>query len=170
MADRHVLSFPIGKGRFNYRVAGIIVVDGHVLVCKEDDDDYGMLPGGRVELGEDSRLSLTREVAEELAMPAEVGPMLCTSESFYRRENEDFHELGFFYAVTLPGQGPDGNSPWLKRRDGGHDLRFYWLPLAGDALEKFNLLPPWLPAFLRQLPAGHQHVVHDTRDPVETAP
>lgn len=170
MAERQVLSFPLPNGRFNFRVAGIIVVDGHVLVCKEDDDDYAMLPGGRVELGEDSRLSLTREIAEELAQPAEVGKMLCTSESFYRREEEDFHELGFFYAVTLPGQGPDGNVPWLKRRDEGHDLYFYWLPLEGDALEEFNLLPPWLPAFLRQLPAGHQHVVHDSRVQGDAAP
>ncbi|MBN9335707.1 NUDIX domain-containing protein, partial [Devosia sp.] len=84
MTARHVLSFPMEEGRFNYRVAGIIVADGHVLICREDDDDYAMLPGGRVELGEDSHLSLTREIAEEIALPAEVGAMLATSESFYR--------------------------------------------------------------------------------------
>ena len=32
-----------------------------------------------------------REMAEELAMPAEVGRMIATSESFYRREGEDIH-------------------------------------------------------------------------------
>lgn len=163
MSARHVISFPIAGQRFNFRVAGIVIVDGHVLICREDDDDYCMLPGGRIELGEDSRLSLVREIAEELDLPAEVGPMIATSESFYRREGEDFHELGFFYAVTLPGQGPDGNSPWLKRRDEGHDLSFYWLPLDGQALEAFNLLPRWLPGFLRNLPAGLTHVVHDER-------
>lgn len=163
MTARHVLSFPMKEGRFNFRVAGMILANGHVLVCREDEDDFAMLPGGRVELGEDSLLSLTREIAEELAMPAEIGPMLATSESFYFRQGEDFHELGFFYAVTLPGQGPNGNSPWLERQDEGHDLHFHWLPLAGDALEKFNLLPRWLPAFLRDLPKGHAHIVHDER-------
>lgn len=163
MNARHVLSFPLKEGRFNFRVAGIIVADGHVLVCREDDDDFAMLPGGRVELGEDSLLSLTREIAEELAMPAEIGPMLATSESFYFRQGEDFHELGFFYAATLPGQGPNGNSPWLKRRDEGHDLYFHWVPLAGDELEKVNLLPRWLPDFLRDLPGHHAHIVHDER-------
>lgn len=163
MTARHVLSFPMTEGRFNFRVAGIILADGHVLVCREDDDDYVMLPGGRVELGEDSRLSLGREIAEELAMPAEIGPMIATSESFYRREGEDFHELGFFYAVTLPGQAPDGRSPWLERRDEGHDLQFHWVPLTGNALEKLNLLPRWLPGFLRDLPVSQTHVVHDER-------
>ncbi|MBJ3786868.1 NUDIX hydrolase [Devosia sediminis] len=163
MSARHVISFPIDGQRFNFRVAGIIVAEGHVLVCREDDDAYCMLPGGRVELGEDSRLSLGREIAEELDMPAEIGAMVATSESFYRREEQDFHEVGFFYAVTLPGQAPDGKTPWLKRFDEGHDLSFYWLPLTGNALEEFNLLPGWLPGFLRDLPAELTHVIHDER-------
>lgn len=164
MSERHVISFPIDGTRFNYRVAAVIIAEGHVLVCREDDDRYCMLPGGRVELGEDSRLSLSREIAEELAMPAHVGVMLATSESFYNRVGEDFHELGFFYQVDLPGQGPNGNSPWLKRRDEGHDLHFYWLPLEGGALEEFSLLPRFLPNLLRNLPSGHVHIVHDERD------
>jgi 8-oxo-dGTP pyrophosphatase MutT (NUDIX family) len=165
MSARHVISFPIKGQRFNFRVAGIIVADGHVLVCREDDDAYCMLPGGRIELGEDSRLSLAREIAEELALPAEIGALRATSESFYHREAQDFHELGFFYTVELPGQGPDGNSPWLKRRDEGHDLSFYWLPLEGGALEAFNLLPRWLPGFLRDLPPALTHVIDDERVP-----
>ncbi|NGP18417.1 NUDIX hydrolase [Devosia aurantiaca] len=163
MSARHVISFPINGTRFNYRVAAVIIAEGHVLVCREADDDYCMLPGGRVELGEDSRLSLVREIEEELALPAEVGPMLATSESFYEREGEQFHELGFFYRVTLPGQGSDGRSPWLKRRDEGHELQFHWLPLEGVELEAFNLVPRFLPALLRDLPAGHTHIVHDER-------
>lgn len=163
MSARHVISFPIDGQRFNFRAAGIIIIDGHVLVCREDDDDYTMLPGGRIELGEDSRLSLTREMEEELAMPARLGRMIATSESFYRREDEDFHELGFFYAVDLPGQAPNGASPWLQRPDEGHILSFYWVPLAGTALEEFNLLPRWLPEFLRGLPDSHVHVTHDER-------
>ena len=164
MSARHVISFPIDGRRFNFRVAGIIIADDHVLVCREDDDDYTMLPGGRIELGEDSRLSLVREMAEELDMPAEVGPMIATSESFYHRVGENFHELGFFYAVTLPGQGPTGQEPWLQRPDEGHLLSFSWVPLDGDALEKVNLLPRWLPDFLRNLPPSLSHIVHDERE------
>jgi len=63
---RHILSFPIDGQRFNYRVAAIIIVDGHVLVCDENDDGYSMLPGGRVEIGEPSDVALAREIVEEL--------------------------------------------------------------------------------------------------------
>ena len=163
MSGRHVINFPIEGRRFNFRVAGIIIVDGHVLVCREDDDDYTMLPGGRIELGVPSALSLEREMEEELAMPAALGRMIATSESFYRREDEEFHELGFFYEVALPGQGPNGAVPWLQRPDEGHILSFYWVPLESGALEAFNLLPRWLPDFLRGLPDDHVHVTHDER-------
>lgn len=163
--SRHVISFPIEGQRFNFRVAAIVIADGHVLLCREDDDDYVMLPGGRIEMGEDSWLSLEREIAEELALPAKIGPLAVTSESFYQREGEDFHELGFFYRVDLPGQAPDGNAPWLIRHDEGHELSFFWVPLAGDALETFNLLPRWLPTFLRSGNQGLTHIVHDERIP-----
>jgi 8-oxo-dGTP pyrophosphatase MutT (NUDIX family) len=162
---RHMISFPLGTQRFNYRVAAVIIVDGHVLVTREDDDPYVMLPGGRVEIGEPSALSLKREILEELGMDGEVGPLLMTSESFYRRVDEDFHEISLFYAAKLPDTArPDGQSPWLVREDEGHELSFYWVPLAGDALEAINLLPGWLPARLREERSDLTHVVYDVRD------
>ena len=164
MIPRQILSFPLEGGRFNYRVAAIIIVDGHVLVSREDDDDYAMLPGGRVELGESSAFSIEREIAEELDMMGLVGPLLLTSESFYRRVGEDFHELGFFYSVSLPSDArPNGQEPWLVREDEGHILHNSWVPLAGDALEAINLLPRWLPAALRQLDGSPRHILHDER-------
>jgi 8-oxo-dGTP pyrophosphatase MutT (NUDIX family) len=157
---RTILSFPAGGTRFNYRVAGIAIRDGHVLVCREDDDDYCMLPGGRVEMGEASDVALVREMAEELVMPVTVGKLLFTSESFYGRVGEQFHELGFIYEITLPPDvRPSGVQPFLVREDEGHLLQFSWLKLEGAALEQANLLPPWLPEKLRA-PAGvPEHVI-----------
>lgn len=163
MTDRHLISFPMPGRRFNFRVAAVIIKDGHVLVCREDDDDYVMLPGGRIELGEDSRIALEREIAEELVLPAGIGDLLATSENFYARAGEDFHELGFFYTVTLPGQGPTGVSPWLARHDEGHYLQFHWVRLDDDSLEKMNLLPKWLPNFLRQERTMPVHLIHHDR-------
>lgn len=162
MTARQVLSFPFGGRRFNYRVAAIIVVDGHVLVSREDEDDYVMLPGGRVELGEPSAASLARELVEELGMAGEIGPLVATSESFYGRAGEDYHELGLFYAARLPAEArPNGEWPWMLRHDEGHALRTYWVPLAGDGLERINLMPRWLPELLRRPPDQAVHVVHD---------
>lgn len=158
--ERILLSFPVGGTRFNYRVAGAAIRDGHVLVCREDDDDYCMLPGGRVEMGEPSDLALVREMAEELAMPVSVGPLLFTSESFYGREGDRYHELGFIYAIELPEDvAATGPQPFLVREDEGHLLQFSWLPLDGPALSQARLLPPWLPERLRALAIVPAHVI-----------
>lgn len=163
---RTMLSFPVGGTRFNYRVAGVALRDGHVLVCREDDDDYCMLPGGRVEMGEPSDLALVREIAEELAMAVEVGTLLFTSESFYGRVGERFHELGFIYAIELPEDiGPGGVQPFLVREDEGHLLQFSWLPLEGPDLTEARLLPPWLPERLRALPEMPGHVIFREAEP-----
>lgn len=158
--ERIILSFP-GKGmRFNYRVAGAAMRDGHVLVCREDDDDYCMLPGGRVEMGEASDTALVREMAEELVMPVDVGPLLFTYESFYGRADQRFHELGFVYAIELPEDvRPGGEQPFLVREDEGHLLQFSWLKLEGDALSLANLQPPWLAERLRTLTGSPQNVI-----------
>lgn len=157
---RTILSFPVNGTRFNYRVAGAAIRDGYVLVCREDDDDYCMLPGGRVEMNEPSDVALVREMAEELVMAVDVGPMLFTSESFYGRERDRYHELGFIYAIDLPADiQPDGPQPFLVREDEGHLLQFSWLPLDGSALDEARLMPPWLPAKLRALSGAPEHVI-----------
>lgn len=161
---RHMISFPIEGQRFNFRVAAIFLEAGHVLVCDEDDDGYSMLPGGRIELGEPSRLSLEREIDEEIGLPAEVGELRLTSESFYRREGEDFHELGLFYLCRfVPGQLPDGTSPWRVTHDDGSEHRFHWVALDGDGMERLNLQPRWLRDVLRSLPTSLTHIVSDER-------
>lgn len=160
MSERVVLSFPVNGTRFNYRVAGAAIVDGHVLVCREDDDDYCMLPGGRVEMGEASDVALTREMAEELVMDVVPGALLFTSESFYGREGDRYHELGFIYEITLPdGVGPGGAQPFLVREDEGHLLQFSWLKLGSAELAKARLMPPWLPGKLSKLSGKSEHVI-----------
>jgi len=162
--SRHILSFPIDGQRFNYRVAAVIIVDGHVLVCDEDEDGYSMLPGGRVELGEASALSLEREIAEEIGLPATIGGLALTSESFYRRHDEDYHELGFFYRASLGEDArPNGQSPWRVTYDEGAEHRFHWIALDGDGMVEINLRPVWLRDVLRRLPATLTHIVHDER-------
>lgn len=160
MSERVVLSFPVNGTRFNYRVAGAAIVDGHVLVCREDDDDYCMLPGGRVEMGEASDVALKREMAEELVMDVAPGALLFTSESFYGREGDRYHELGFIYEITLPeGAGPGGEQPFLVREDEGHLLQFSWLKLGSAELASARLMPPWLPERLSRLSGKSEHVI-----------
>ena len=164
MSEREVFSFLVGKMRFNYRVAGVIIRDGHVLTCRQDDEDFVMLPGGRIEHGEASDISLAREIEEELKCTGAVGCLLFSVEEFFEREGESFHEIGKYYLVELPDDFPFiVEGPTLTTFDEGHELTFYWVPIAKDTLAKMNLLPKWIRARLMDLPDTTQHLIEDER-------
>ncbi|MEQ2529277.1 hypothetical protein WMO40_21610 [Bacillaceae bacterium CLA-AA-H227] len=42
---------------FNYRVAGIWIKNGHILLHRDVNEENWSLPGGRVKMAEDSTLS-----------------------------------------------------------------------------------------------------------------
>ena len=82
-------------------VAAVIERDGRVLICQRKRGGRHALkwefPGGKVELGEDSRDALVRELREELGIEARIG------------EEIDCHEVRYgdgppirlrFYRVT----------------------------------------------------------------------
>ncbi|MBU1175832.1 MAG: NUDIX domain-containing protein [Alphaproteobacteria bacterium] len=162
--DRQMIHFRFDGRVFNHRAAGIAIRDGHVLVCREDDDPYTLLPGGRIEFGEDSRTTLTREIEEELKAPGVVGRLVFTAETFFRRDAREFHELGVYYAITPPENLPfvTGKTA-LVTQDEGHVLHFDWVPIAGDALALVNLLPRWLRGRLADLPAAPEHLIIDEK-------
>lgn len=161
---RQMIHFRMGARIFNHRAAGIALRDNHVLICREDDDPYTLLPGGRIEFGEDSRLSISREIEEEMKAPGEVGRLLFTAENFFQRDGREFHELGIYYEITPPAAVPFviGEAA-LVTEDEGHVLRFFWASLEGDDFARYNLLPRWLRTRLASLPQSPQHLVVDDR-------
>lgn len=61
--------------------------------------DYYALPGGRVEMGEDTGSALRREMREELDLQVQVGRLLAVAELFYGPSGGRTHELGFYYEM-----------------------------------------------------------------------
>jgi len=163
-SPRTMLSFRTGRDRFNYRVAAVALHEGHVLVCREDDDDYVMLPGGRVEFGEASAAALVREIGEELRCVGQVERLLFTAENFFERGGELFHEIALYYAVSLPRDFPFvRGATCLATEDEGHALTFEWVEADAARLSQWNLLPEWMRRRLAVLPDAPEHVIIDER-------
>jgi 8-oxo-dGTP pyrophosphatase MutT (NUDIX family) len=131
-----------------------------VLTCREDDDDWVMLPGGRVEMGEPSAVALAREIIEELDCTAEIGPLAYTVENFFERAGERFHEIGLYYRVILPAAFPyRPEGVCFDTEDEDIRLRFEWVAAEPMALRRINLKPNWLADRLTGLPVVAQHLV-----------
>ena len=83
------LDFEIDNIRFNARVSAIIYNKDKtkVLLFKIVDRDYFMLPGGRIEIYEDSLNAIKREVKEETGF--NLGFELCSiQENFLEKNNQ----------------------------------------------------------------------------------
>ena len=157
---RTMVHFPVGTRLFNYRVAGIALREGHVLVCREGNDDYVMLPGGRVEMGEPSPVALAREIAEELQSPAVIGRLAYTVENFFTHDGREVHELGAYYLIELPREFPFRRGGVVfESEDAGLSLHFEWVDLAGDGLVTRQLRPRFMIDLLRRIPAVTEHVI-----------
>lgn len=156
---RQIVSFGSEGRTFNFRAAAVIVADGRVLLHRAEVEDFWSLPGGRVEILEDSREALRREMLEELAEEVEVGRLVWVGENFFRFFEVDFHEMGMYFEVTLPAASAlrARTNEWWAEEDNGVRICFKWfaVPEAPDL--------PIVPGFLREglgaLPETTEHVV-----------
>ena len=86
--------------------AGILTEGGRVLICQRKRTGAFPLrwefPGGKVEPGEDAQTCLRRELREELAIEAEIGPEISSFEYTYPNGFEV--KLSFFRVAAYTGE------------------------------------------------------------------
>jgi len=73
-----MITFNAGAWRFNYRVGGVIVRDGHVLLMRIDSEKFWFVPGGRIEAAEPAKAALERVVEEELGVAGQCMIFECS--------------------------------------------------------------------------------------------
>jgi ADP-ribose pyrophosphatase YjhB (NUDIX family) len=158
-ARMSMVSFARDGVRFHFRVVGVCVNAGHVLLCRAGTTDHWFMPGGRVELGETAEDALRREMREELDAHVAVGRLLWVVENHYTLVGERTHLLELMFAMELPAASPLLALDHERHTtDSGVSLTIRWHAL--DALERVVLKPNFLPAALRALPEQPRHVVH----------
>ena len=148
----------VGTVRFQYRVAGVAMRDGCVLLARADGTDFSFLPGGRVEAGESAEDAIRREMLEELGAQVRVERLVWIVENFFRLEGRNLQEMCLFFAVALP---EDFLAPGSVRHDPQDHITLFWHPLS--ALAAAGLRPAFLRTALRAMPSGIEHLV--VKDP-----
>ncbi len=144
-------------GRFNYRVAGILLHAGRVLLHR-NRRGYWALPGGHIEFMEPAAETLRREMREELGVEVTVERLVWVTEHFFRsREGERVHEMAWYFLMSLPGGHPLFERSSLFEGAEGPGLMFGWYPLA--ELAALELYPQFLRERLPAIPPAIEHLV-----------
>jgi 8-oxo-dGTP pyrophosphatase MutT (NUDIX family) len=154
-----MVAFDKDKARFNFRVAGVAIHNGRVLLDRNSRNAYWVFPGGHPDMMETMTDALRREIQEEIGADVKVKRLLWVMENFFHR-NKDIHELSFYFMMEI-----DPYSDLLKS-DGpffgmehNHRLTFQWFPIEEQVLSGLPLYPSTLASALLNLPESPQHII-----------
>lgn len=141
------LSLDIGEYKLNIRAAGAIIHNNKILTHKNINCDHYCLPGGRIEIGENSENTVKREIKEELGKDVEVIRYVATIENFFEMNESKYHEIFFLYKIEFTDEEDKKIEYELKNIEGKEYLKYEWLDL--DKIDKYNILPKCIKDILK---------------------
>jgi 8-oxo-dGTP pyrophosphatase MutT (NUDIX family) len=157
-----MITFDRDDNKFTFRVAGIAIRNGAVLLQTCEDMGFWVLPGGRCEMGEDAASTLRREMIEEIGCEPVVGPLAWIVENFFDYEAKHVHELGLYFSMTFPQSSPlHDRGAYFFGSEGDLPLIYRWVPL--DELDTIVIKPAFISRRIVALADMVEHIVHDDR-------
>ncbi|MBR3879826.1 MAG: NUDIX domain-containing protein, partial [Clostridia bacterium] len=93
--------FKIDDYIFSYRVGGLLIHNGKVLMQKAIDDDGYAFIGGHVSFGETTAETIIREFKEEIGADIKVERMFMVNENFFHWGTSPCQQINLYYLVSL---------------------------------------------------------------------
>ncbi len=154
----YMISFDLGSHKFQFRAAAVIVHEGSVLLHRLKSDNFWALPGGRVELGEDSSHTVVREMYEELHASVTCYRLLFLVENFFLAQGKPNHEIGMYFEAAL---APDSHvlvkAESYAGVEANSNLEFRWFRQC--ELQSIDLRPAFLKKTLAEPVLSFAHIV-----------
>ena len=123
------------KQIFHPIVRAVILQDGRVLVAQAKGADNTFLPGGHIEIGENTKDALRRELKEELGKSILIHKYLGAMESEWTDSNYH-HEISHTFLCSFPDNEKSARPVSLEDH-----LDFFWIK--PEEMASLNLLPKY---------------------------
>jgi 8-oxo-dGTP pyrophosphatase MutT (NUDIX family) len=154
--------FKTGNYVFSYRVAGILIRNGKVLLQKPTNDTGYAFPGGHVEFGETNEETLIREFKEEIGADIKVKEIKWVAEIFFPWGDKPCHQICLYYIIELA----DETQIPLDEKFIAHeniegrdfDIEFHWISLT--KVKNLEVYPSNASELLEHIDEGVEHFVY----------
>ncbi len=125
---------------FHVRTCGIIKQENKFLIMRVNKTPYYHIPGGHIEIGEDSKQAVIREIKEEIGCDVKEAKLFSIEENFWTRNNKKCHGIEFYYIIK-PKQQLQMQDCEKIENDKGEEklLHFKWVTL--EELKEIDLRP-----------------------------
>ena len=142
------ITIDVDNYKLNVRAAGVMIHNGKILVHKNTNSDHYALIGGRVEIGENSKDTVKREIKEELGKDIEVLGYVSTIENFFEMEGSKYHEIMFVYKIEFKNEEDKKIEYTMKNVEENDYLQYEWIDL--DRIDEYPLLPNVIKGVLKE--------------------
>ena len=144
--------------RFKFRVSAIVLRDNKILLVEMDNAGFFCLPGGHVELGEDTEEAMIREMKEETDKDTYIKKYLGNIENFFtNKRNVRIHEIAYYYLMDFKDE-EIGELSHIENDEGTLvNLNFKWFDI--DELTDVNLKPEYLKELLSKGDLEFKHYI-----------
>lgn len=160
--DQIDLLFKTDKFVFSYRLAGILIRNGKVLLQRTLNDPGYAFPGGHASFPETNEETLVREFKEEISADIVVGDLKWVGEIFFPWQGKPCQQICLYYNIDLVDQTQiplEGSFIAKESFDGNtFDLEFSWIAI--DEIDSILLYPPVAKDLLQRLDGGVEHFVY----------
>jgi 8-oxo-dGTP pyrophosphatase MutT (NUDIX family) len=144
---------------FSYRVGGVLIHDGKVLMQNANGDDGYAFVGGHVSFGETTDQTLIREFKEEIGADVKIERLLMVNENFFPWGGKPCQQINLYYLVSLKDKSQiplDRNFNALDELGNERiELNMCWIPL--DKISDTKIYPSEAKKHIINLP---DHIVH----------
>jgi ADP-ribose pyrophosphatase YjhB (NUDIX family) len=163
------IQIKLKEGSFWSRTAGVMVDNKRrVLLCRLEDEDVWVLPGGTIRCYESSKETVRREFLEETGFEIKIQRLLGVIENFFVFNGKKCHDIGFYYLVSAKESNPFCDQEEFIGQEERHTLDRSWKLIFkwfnSSNLENVNLKPSILKKLLKELPEHPVHVIHHAND------
>ena len=156
-----MVMFSNGEITFMYRVGGIALHEGRLLVEHNVRHGFSFVPGGRVEYGENAVQAFSRELQEEFGGDVRIGRLAIVADNLFELDDVRYQEVGMYFMMEF------GPGHYVLDRQGVFEaeepnLVYQWLPL--NELEEAALFPRFLRKLVRDIPQTPKYVIQSDID------